>query len=323
MLTDKFNRQIKYVRLAVTDRCNLRCTYCMPEHMKFVQKNKLLTFEELLRLVTILAQNGVEKVRITGGEPFVRSGLMHFLEELVKIEGIKKVGITSNGVLLEEHLEKLHTLGIKDINLSLDAVSRKRFEEITRRDDFSKVINSLQKMIDLDFNVKVNMVVMDQKNTDQIIPMALLAKNAPLEIRYIEEMPFNGTGREVAKTWNYKDIEKVLSDEFSDFAKVNDLEMSTAQIYQTKYLKGKVGIIPAFSRTFCGTCDRLRITSLGQIRNCLYSKEGLELKDLLRTNKSDKEILNQIQKHLATKKKSGWDEEKENTTLDSMSLIGG
>ncbi|MBB3698026.1 cyclic pyranopterin phosphate synthase [Flammeovirga yaeyamensis] len=277
----------------------------------------------MIKLMEILAQNGVEKVRITGGEPFVRSGLIHFLEQLVKIEGIKKVGITSNGVLLEEHLEVLNDLGIKDINLSLDAVSRSKFQEITRRDDFDKVMSSLKKMIKMDFNVKVNMVVMDSKNTDQIIPLALLAKNAPIEIRYIEEMPFNGTGREVSTTWNYKDIEEVLFNEFSDFEKIKTNQPSTAQIYQTKFLKGKIGIIPAFSRTFCGTCDRLRITSLGQIRNCLYSKDGLDLRALVRSDMSNQEIVDEIQNHLYKKKKSGWEEEEDNNQLDSMSMIGG
>ncbi|WP_281614697.1 GTP 3',8-cyclase MoaA [Flammeovirga sp. SubArs3] len=323
MLTDKFDRDIKYVRLAVTDRCNLRCTYCMPEMMKFVNKDRLLSFEEMLRVVRILAENGVEKVRITGGEPFVRKGLMDFLTELVKIEGIKKVGITSNGVLLEEYLDQLKNIGITDINLSLDATTQHKFFEITRRDDFDKVYSSLEQMITKGFKVKINMVVMEGKNTEEIVPLAKYALKWPVEVRFIEEMPFNGTGKEVSKSWNHLDIEKVLIDSFIGLEKVSSHKSNTAQIYKSSILKGSLGIIPAFSRTFCGTCDRLRITSLGEIRNCLYSESGLNVRDLLRSDLGDQDIADSIQGHLLLKKKSGWEEEKKNKNLDSMSMIGG
>ncbi|NME69547.1 GTP 3',8-cyclase MoaA [Flammeovirga aprica] len=322
MLTDKFQRQIKYLRLAVTDRCNLRCTYCMPEHMKFVQKDKLLSFEEMLRLVSLLAKHGVEKVRITGGEPFVRKGLINFLRELVKIEGIKKVAITTNGVLLDEYLDELDEIGIKDINLSLDATSKEKFFEISRRDDFDKVIHSLKMMVMKNFKVKVNMVVMEGKNTDEIIPLANFAKSYPIQVRFIEEMPFNGKGKEVSKSWNYLDIENELKKEFDDLKELDG--SSTAKVYTSNKLNGSLGIIPAFTRTFCGTCDRLRITSLGELRNCLYSQKGMNLKSVIRSGSSDDEVIQKIQEHLLLKKASGFDEEKMNDkNLDSMSLIGG
>lgn len=322
MLADKFQRQIKYLRLAVTDRCNLRCTYCMPEHMKFVKKDKLLSYEEMLRLVTLLAKNGVEKVRITGGEPFVRNGLLSFIEKLVKIDGIKKVAITSNGVLLEEYLDKLYELGVLDINLSLDATSKEKFFEITRRDDYQKVVLALDKMVEKGFRVKVNMVVMEGKNTDEIIPLALFAKDKPIQIRYIEEMPFNGKGKEVSSSWNYLEIEKELKKAFPDLKESDSSK--TSKVYTSSMLKGSLGIIPAFSRTFCGTCDRLRLTSLGEIRNCLYAQKGLDLKGLVRQGLGDDELLQSIQEHLLLKKASGFDEEKEvGQDLDSMSLIGG
>ncbi|WP_044202761.1 GTP 3',8-cyclase MoaA [Flammeovirga sp. OC4] len=322
MLTDKFQRQIKYLRLAVTDRCNLRCTYCMPEHMKFVQKDKLLSFEEMLRLVSLLAKHGVEKVRITGGEPFVRKGLINFLREIVKIEGIKKVAITTNGVLLDEYLDELHEIGIKDINLSLDATTKEKFFEITRRDDFDKVMSSLKMMVLKGFKVKVNMVVMEGKNTEEIIPLAKFAEIYPIQIRFIEEMPFNGKGKEVSKSWNYIDIENELQKEFNDLKELEG--SSTAKVYHSKKLIGSLGIIPAFTRTFCGTCDRLRITSLGQLRNCLYSQKGMDLKAIIREGCSDDELIQKVQEHLLLKKASGFDEEKNhNKDLDSMSLIGG
>ncbi|WP_063850729.1 GTP 3',8-cyclase MoaA [Flammeovirga sp. SJP92] len=322
MLTDKFQRQIKYLRLAVTDRCNLRCTYCMPEHMKFVQKDKLLSFEEMLRLVSLLAENGVEKVRITGGEPFVRKGLIHFLRELVKIEGIKEVAITTNGVLLDEYLDELEEIGIKNINLSLDATSKEKFFEITRRDDFDKVMQSLKLMVAKNFKVKVNMVVMEGKNTDEIIPLANFAKLYPIQVRFIEEMPFNGKGKKVSKSWNYIDIENELKKEFVDLKELDG--SSTAKVYSSGQLKGSLGIIPAFTRTFCGTCDRLRITSLGELRNCLYSQKGMDLKSVIRSGSSDAEVIEKVKEHLLLKKASGFDEEKNhNKDLDSMSLIGG
>ncbi|MBB6464047.1 GTP 3',8-cyclase MoaA [Flammeovirga kamogawensis] len=324
VLKDKFQRQIKYLRLAVTDRCNLRCTYCMPEHMQFVKKNQLLSFEEMLKVVEILAENGVEKVRITGGEPFVRNGLMDFLTKLVKIEGIKKVGITTNGVLLDKYLDQLKEIGVTSVNLSLDATSKDKFFEITRRDDFDKVYAALERMVALNFDVKINMVVMEGKNTEEIIPLANYAKRFPIEVRYIEEMPFNGKGKEVSKSWNHIEIENELKKGFPDLTSIDTTKSNTAQLFNSNQMIGRVGIIPAFTRSFCGSCDRLRLTSLGEIRNCLYAKSGLNLKQALRENISDAEILELIQSHLSTKKKSGWEEEKENTDqLDSMSLIGG
>lgn len=322
MLIDKFQRQIKYLRLAVTDRCNLRCTYCMPEHMKFVKKDKLLSFEEMLRVVEVLVENGVEKVRLTGGEPFVRNGLIEFIEKLVKIKGLKKVAITSNGVLLAQYLDKLLELGVKDINLSLDATTKDKFYEITRRDDFSEVINSLEEMVRKGFNVKVNMVVMDGKNTSEIIPLAKFAEKYPIQIRYIEEMPFNGKGKKVSHKWNYLAIEQELKTEYLELEEV--LGSSTSKIYKSKRLKGSLGIIPAFTRTFCGSCDRLRLTSMGEVRNCLYAQNGLDIKSLLRQGITDDLLIENIQNHLLLKKKSGFEEEKNmNKNLDSMSLIGG
>ena len=199
-LIDKFGREISYLRLSVTDRCNLRCSYCMPERGTiFAPKKEVLTYEEMLLLCETLSDVGIEKVRITGGEPFVRQDLIHFLRQLSLLPKIKQISITSNLTLIRPHLQELKELRITDINVSLDALSREKFFEITRRDVFDEVHETLLEMIALGFRLKINCVVMAGKNEDQLIPLIELARNHALSIRFLEEMPFNGLGEEASQ----------------------------------------------------------------------------------------------------------------------------
>ena len=192
---DNHGRPINYLRLAVTDRCNLRCFYCMPEEgIKYVPKPHLLTWEEMERVIRILVRMGVDKVRITGGEPFVRRGIMEFLEELSQIEGLQQINITTNGVLTAPLVPDLKRIGIKSVNLSLDTLDRQRFFDITRRDEFPNVWQTFEALQAHNISTKINTVVMSGKNTDDIIPMAELTRHSAVSVRFIEEMPFNGDG---------------------------------------------------------------------------------------------------------------------------------
>src|SRR5688572_11610338 len=206
ILYDNHNRPINYLRLAVTDRCNLRCFYCMPEEgIKYLPKKALLTFEEIERIVSLLAGMGISKIRLTGGEPFVRTDLMQMIRRLVQIPGINELHLTTNGLLTAPHIPELVSLGVKSVNLSLDTLDAARFKAITRRDEFQKTMDTLRLLLDAGMQVKVNAVVMEGKNIEDIIPMIELTRNSPMEVRFIEEMPFNGEGAHYKRlVWTHK-----------------------------------------------------------------------------------------------------------------------
>jgi molybdenum cofactor biosynthesis protein A len=314
------------MRLAVTDRCNLRCSYCMPEFgMKFVAKSALLTFEEMLRLCNITAKMGINKVRITGGEPFVRNNLMDFLWKLSDINGINEIALTTNGVLTEPHLKDLKALGIKTVNLSLDTLDKNCFLKITKRDEYDKVMSTLYKLIELDFEVKINAVVMEGINTDDIISLTQFTKNNSVSVRFIEEMPFNGLGLEPQKlNWDFVKILNEIKGQYPDIHKIKDSQNSTSYNYQIPNHKGTIGIIAAYSRTFCGTCNRIRVTAQGELKTCLYESGGLSIRELLRSNLSDVQITEILLNTIQKRPKDGYEAEKLVPEIKkSMSAIGG
>jgi len=327
-LVDKFGRKIDYLRLSVTDRCNLRCFYCMPEHgIEFLSREALLSYEEMLRIVGIFHSMGIDKVRITGGEPFVRKDLIYFLEECRRKYPKVKITMTTNGILTGRYLEELLALGITSINLSLDTLDSDRFKQISRRDEFSAVMETFEQLLSMKFSVKVNAVVMDGVNTQDILPMAEMTVSKAVSMRFIEEMPFNGSGLRNSKLiWNYKKIHTTIEKEFPGLIKLNDPENSTAYHYKIPNSLGNIGIIAAYSRTFCGSCNRVRLTAEGVLRNCLYSNGGLDLKQLVRSGYTDDEITARIRHAVQSKKKDGWETEKarqDNPVSESMSSIGG
>ena len=206
MLIDNHGREINYLRLAVTDRCNLRCFYCMPENgIKYMNRKDLLSFEEMTRLIRVFGDLGVSKIRITGGEPFVRKGIMSFLKGVSELATIKEINITTNGTFTVEQIPALEKMGIKSVNLSLDSLDNQRFFDITRRDLFDQVMTTYRKLVDSKIRVKTNMVVMDGRNIEDIYPMLELTKHDDVSVRFIEEMPFNGTeGQGNATIWPAK-----------------------------------------------------------------------------------------------------------------------
>lgn len=324
MLRDSFGRTIDYLRISVTDRCNLRCFYCMPaDGIDFVPREELLSYEEIEKLLRILVPAGVRKVRFTGGEPFSRRGFVDFLGRVAAIPELNDIRITTNGSLCESHLATLKELGITQLNLSLDTMDAERFRKITRRDSFDVVHSCLKRMLELDFDVKINMVVMPGVNSKDIIPMAQLAIDNNLEVRYIEEMPFNGKGDLRMGEWDHMRILKELQQHFPLHA-IDSSAGATATTYTSPNMKGRLGIIAAYSRTFCGTCNRLRVSSTGQVRTCLYGKEELDLRSLIRTGASDDEIIHALAGRIALKPKDGYEAEQSRKPVsESMTTVGG
>ena len=326
MLYDNHGRLINYMRLAVTDRCNLRCFYCMPaEGIRYVDRKELLQFEEMERLVQVLCAQGISKLRITGGEPFVRKGMMEFLERISKMEGLEHIHLTTNGTFDSSYIPRFKKARIKSVNLSLDSLDPKRFFEITRRDAFEEVMSNFGKLQEEGLEVKVNMVVMDGKNIADIFPMLELARDQPVSIRFIEEMPFNGTLGQGNKTvWPMRKILAYVQEEYPELIKIPDGPFSTSSNYQIPGFKGTFGIIAAYTRSFCGSCNRIRITSKGNLKTCLYGSEGLSFRDLMRAGVSDEELITALKGSLNQRAKDGFEAEKKRKPIhESMATIGG
>jgi cyclic pyranopterin phosphate synthase len=325
---DNHGRPITYVRLAVTDRCNLRCFYCMPaDGIAYLPKQELLTYEELERLVTILANLGVSKVRLTGGEPFVRTDLMKLIRAIVRVDGIQQLHLTTNGILTAPHIPELKELGVSSINLSLDTLDRQRFHQITRRDEFDRTFKTLNMLFASGIPVKINAVVMDGKNIDDIIPLVSLTRDQEVSVRFIEEMPFNGEGSHYPQLlWTHHRILEHIQKTFPNLQKIEDEPHSTSLSYRVPGYRGTIGIIAAFSRTFCGTCNRIRVTAQGTLKTCLYDDGVLNLKTLMRNGTSDEGIADALKVAFAHRPKNGFEAERNRShhrVSESMSTIGG
>ena len=329
MLIDNHGRKVNYLRLAVTDRCNLRCFYCMPESgIDYVPKSELMSYEEMLRLSSILVAHGISKIRITGGEPFLRKELWSFLERLSDIEGLNDLHITTNGILTKPYISSFKSIGINSVNLSLDSLNAERFFNITRRDELDTVLDTLHSFLKEGIDTKLNCVVMDGKNTEDIHPFIELTKNYPLNVRFIEEMPFNGSDNlEHHLIWDYKRILEHIKQKYPQVISIPAEAQATALSYMVEGHKGRFGIIPAFSRTFCGSCNRLRITATGEMRTCLYGPQVLNVKSLMRDGQTDGRIAEYITEKIGERHKDGFQAAGSNADpkklSESMSSIGG
>ena len=329
MLKDNHGRTINYLRLAVTDRCNLRCFYCMPEEgLNWLDRKELMTYPEMLHICSLLVSMGIEKIRITGGEPFIRKDIMQFLTALTKLEKLKQLTITTNGVLTAPHVAELKTIGIKSVNLSLDTLDRNRFFAITRRDELPDVLKTLDALLNHNIETKLNAVVMDGKNTEDIIPLVDLTKNLPISVRFIEEMPFNGEAdHNPSLLWDHIHILNRIKEKYPDIKKIPDPPYSTSYNYHIPGHKGSIGIIAAYTRSFCGTCNRIRITPIGELKTCLYDDGVMNFKNLVRQGLDDNELRTALLKALDHRAKDGWEAEQlrkeKNPVHESMATIGG
>lgn len=295
------------------------------EGMEFVPRKELLSYEEMLRLTRVMVELGVNKIRLTGGEPFVRKNMYGFIKRLAAIDGLDKINITTNGAVADRHIPFLKEIGVDSINLSLDTLDKKRYEEITRRDFYDNAMSTYRAVLDAGMKLKVNMVVMADKNIEDIIPMAMLTKDDPVNVRYIEEMPFNGSGERDVNFIDHKQILQHLKEKLPTLITIPPEAGQTSTNYTIEGHKGTVGIIAAWSRTFCSDCNRIRITATGSMRNCLYDGGVLDLKRLLSDGSSDSMIKEAISVAYSKKQQDGFESEKNRVSsiTESMSSIGG
>jgi len=292
MLIDTFDRVIDYVRLSVTDRCNLRCKYCVDGTFDFVPHTEILSYEEMLRFVRIAARLGVKKVRLTGGEPLVRKGVPYLLKEIGNIEGIEDISLTTNGVFLAEKILELKEAGLKRINISLDTMKRDRFAYITGVDAFDDVIGGIEKATYAGlYPIKINTVIIKGFNDDEILNFVKAAKKWNHHVRFIEFMPFGD-----ATLWNSSEI--ITSKQIEDTIRAvynltpsSNQDKGPARMFDIEGGSGKIGFISPVSTHICSECNRIRLTSNGMIRPCLFSDTEYDVKALLRGGKSDEEIM--------------------------------
>ncbi|HKJ63841.1 MAG TPA: GTP 3',8-cyclase MoaA [Desulfopila sp.] len=323
-LVDNFNRKINYLRLSITDRCNLRCRYCCPaEGIQQVPHEDILTFEEIRRLVATLAAFGVEKVRITGGEPFARKGVLGLLEAMKKIDGVEQLYLTTNGVLAADHLHDLKAAGVAGINLSLDTLDRHRYAQITRKDRLDDVLRTFHGALALDIGVKINSVVLEDTSDGELIEMVELGRNNPVDVRFIEQMPFSGA--EIIDPLGRESLLWRLQNLFADMVELRTDTPTTARLFGRPGFIGRIGVIEGNSRHFCASCNKVRITSIGMLKTCLYDNGVLDLRALLRSGCDDEEIGRQILEAVVRSAPDGHSAEKASCRLSepSMAAIGG
>lgn len=293
-LVDSYNRPIDYLRISVTDRCNLRCVYCMPsDGISLMASDNILRYEELLRISSIAAKHGITKLRITGGEPLVRKGIVEFIEEVAKLSGIEDLSLTTNGVLVKGFALSLKRAGLTRVNVSLDSLNRERFHKITRGDFLNNVMEGLDEAERVGLSpVKINCVVIKGFNDDEILDFALLTKNKPFHVRFIEYMPFEvETGWDRDKCISSSQImEKINS--LQNLIPLGNPEKRTGPARRYKFSDGigEVGFISPVSDHFCSSCNRLRLTADGKLRTCLFSDDEIDIKTALRSGCTDRKL---------------------------------
>jgi cyclic pyranopterin phosphate synthase len=293
-LLDTYGRIHDSLRLSVTDRCNIRCFYCMPEgNPDYVEHAEILRYEEMARFTRVAASLGVTKVRVTGGEPLVRKDLSFLIAELSRIEGIRDIALTTNGVLLAEQAQALYDAGLRRLNIHLDTLDRQRFLQITRRDDLPRVLAGIDRALELGFGpIKLNAVAVKNLVEPDIVPLARFGRERGIEVRYIEFMPLDAQGLwQRDKVLFADDILALLSSEIGPLEVLPDPDpRAPATEYRWADGRGTVGFIASVSRPFCLNCNRIRLTADGKLRYCLFAVDETDVKGLLRGGASDEEI---------------------------------
>ncbi|PID21599.1 GTP 3',8-cyclase MoaA [Sporosarcina sp. P3] len=333
-IVDQLGRPIRDLRISVTDRCNFRCTYCMPKEVfgddfVFLAKNELLSFEEIERLARIFAQLGVKKLRLTGGEPLMRRNLPELIQKLHDIEGIEDIGLTTNAVLLGQYAQPLYDAGLRRLNISLDALDPELFGQINGRGISPElVLKNIQKAQDIGFTIKVNMVVQKGVNESEILPMAAYFKERGITLRYIEFMDVgNDNGWSFKKVVTKKEIYDMLAAEFDMEPAEEDYYGEVAKRYRYVGTDAQVGFITSVSESFCSTCTRSRLSSEGKLYTCLFASDGFDLRELIRSDKTDGELYEVIANVWRGRKDRYSDERTEQTVKNrkkiNMNYIGG
>ncbi|KAJ5458697.1 hypothetical protein N7475_010085 [Penicillium sp. IBT 31633x] len=289
-LTDTFNRQHDYLRISVTERCNLRCLYCMPEEgIDLSPSEKLLTSPEILYLSSLFISQGVTKIRLTGGEPTVRKDIVQLMQDIGKLrsKGLRELCITTNGISLHRKLDQMVEAGLTGVNLSLDTLDPFQFQIMTRRKGFDAVMKSIDRILEMNklgagIKLKINCVVMRGLNDREILSFVELGREKPIEVRFIEYMPFDGNKWNQGKMLPYQEMLAVIREKYPSFEKVADHKNDTSKTYRVPGFEGRVGFITSMTHNFCGTCNRLRITSDGNLKVCLFGNSEVSLRDIIR-----------------------------------------
>ena len=301
----------------------------MPAHgIDIVDRKELLTFKEMYRITRTLSELGVNKVRLTGGEPFVRKDFMKFLEMLSYNDLLDEINITTNGALIAHHINRLEELRIKSINLSIDSLTKENFAKITRRDVFDEVYKTLELLEQSALNLKLNMVVQSGINTHEIVDFVELTKEKNIAVRFIEEMPFNGVGQRATKeVWDFDKILTEIKTKYKDFEPLISDKSSTSKNFKVHDYKGSFGVIPAFTRTICGDCNRIRITATGMFKNCLFDEGVFNVRDFIRKGAGNEDLKELFLSIVKKKPENGFIAEANRKRLkkvsESMSTIGG
>ncbi len=327
MLLDPYRRKINYLRISITDRCNLRCRYCMPEEgIPLIPHQAVLSYEEMLRIVRVFAAEGISKIRLTGGEPLIRKGIVDFISRLSQIGEIKDLSLTTNGILLKELARDLKKAGLTRINISLDSLRRERFLQITRKDDFDRVWSGIEEALKAGLSpVKINMVAIKGLNDDEIESFARLTLHLPLTVRYIEYMP-SGNG----EAWKKSDLLTIpqIKQRLETVGPLMEIPSDhwdgPAKRFRINGALGEIGLIGAVSSHFCSDCNRLRLTPDGKIRTCLFSDEEIDVKEILRKGGSDDDLKEKLLIALKTKPEGHHiDSHQFKKCQRNMSAIGG
>lgn len=323
-MKDQFDRNIDYMRISITDRCNLRCAYCMPRDIRKKEHEEILTYEEILRICRAAVTLGIAKFKITGGEPLVRRGCVPFMQSLKELPGSAQVTLTTNGILLAGYLDTLADCGIDGINISIDSLDAKKYKELTgcAGAEVAKVLAALERGASLGLRMKVNAVLLDQTEED-LTALASIAARHPIDVRFIELMPI-GEGR-ARKGMPIGQALKILRCSWPDLAPTSETRGNgPARYYRSRGLLGRIGCIDALSHAFCGGCNRVRLTSTGYLKPCLSYEEGTDLRALLRGGATDDELCLTLQNGIYCKPRAHSFLDKSGATEHrNMNQIGG
>ncbi len=298
---DAHGRRHDYLRVSLTDRCNFRCQYCMPaEGVDILERSELLTFEEIERLVKVFARLGVSKVRLTGGEPTVRRGFMELTRALGQIEGIERLYLTTNGSALAPKAAELKEAGLTGVNISLDTLRAERFEEITRRDSFAAVMAGIEAALEAGLSTKINVVVLPGLNDDELPDFVEFVRGRKVQVRFIEFMPFAGNLWKPDRVYDYAAMQRALSSKF-DLKPLAGVHGDVAKEFWIEGFVGTVGFITSMTDSFCSTCNRVRLTSDGRFKTCLFLPPRTSLRDMVRAGAEDEALADAIRQDLQTK----------------------
>ncbi|XP_055315407.1 molybdenum cofactor biosynthesis protein 1 isoform X2 [Sitodiplosis mosellana] len=303
-ITDTFGRVHTYLRISLTERCNLRCQYCMPaEGVQLTERSKLLTNEEIYYIARLFVEQGVRKIRLTGGEPTVRKDIVDIIQNLKQIEGLEQVNITTNGIMLTRLLVPMHRAGLNGINISLDTLKKAKYEQITRRKGFDRAIAGIDLAIQLGYKPKVNCVVMKKFNDTELCDFVEFTKDRNVDVRFIEYMPFTGNKWDTDKMVTFREMLSTIQKQYTDFHALPNEPNDTSKAYKVDGFKGQIGFITSMTEHFCGSCNRLRITADGNLKVCLFGNKEISLKDAIRNNCSKDDLLAMIESAVKRKQK--------------------